>query len=211
MSSEAQIESPMQVTEAVIIRCRTEIESPRKLKIRAALLPFIKWLYGFRELGEGFQWGWNISVGPDARIGRYAYLGAGFECDCPLVVGDLCMVSTHVRIAGNDHRIDDISSPIRLAFRHGDRRTILEADVWIGMGAILKAGIRIGRGAVVAAGAVVMSDVAPYTVVGGVPAKVIKHRFDHEREYAHDAMLFGDRRAFAGADGLRPPQAEMEG
>lgn len=50
----------------------------------------------------------------------------------------------------------------------------VEDEVWIGAGAIITQGVTIGRGAVVASGAVVTIDVAPYTVVGGVPAKLIK-------------------------------------
>ena len=51
---------------------------------------------------------------------------------------------------------------------------MIEDDVWLGAGAIITDGVRVGKGAVVAAGAVVTSDVAPHTVVGGVPAKLIK-------------------------------------
>jgi acetyltransferase-like isoleucine patch superfamily enzyme len=53
-------------------------------------------------------------------------------------------------------------------------------DVWIGFGAFIASGVRIGHGAVVAAGAVVTKDVAPYSVVGGVPAKVIRMRFSDD-------------------------------
>ena len=51
---------------------------------------------------------------------------------------------------------------------------VIEDDVWLGAGAIITDGVRVGKGAVVAAGAVVTKDVAPHTVVGGIPAKVIK-------------------------------------
>ena len=51
-------------------------------------------------------------------------------------------------------------------------------DVWIGSHSLLLGGIRIGDGAVIAAGAVVTHDVPDYAVVGGVPAKIIKYRFD---------------------------------
>ena len=57
---------------------------------------------------------------------------------------------------------------------------IIGNDVWIGHGALLLEGIRIGDGAVVAMGAVVTKDVPPYAVVGGVPARVIKYRFDEQ-------------------------------
>lgn len=55
-----------------------------------------------------------------------------------------------------------------MAFRN------LHNDVWIGAGAIITSGVHIGDGAVVAAGAVVVQDVAPLTLVGGVPAKLLK-------------------------------------
>lgn len=53
-------------------------------------------------------------------------------------------------------------------------------DVWIGYGAIIQRGVQIGDGAIVAAGAVVTKDVPPYTIVGGVPAKPIRQRFDDQ-------------------------------
>lgn len=53
-------------------------------------------------------------------------------------------------------------------------------DVWIGYGAMIQRGVHIGDGAIVASGAVVTKDVPPYTIVGGVPAKPIRQRFDDE-------------------------------
>ena len=62
----------------------------------------------------------------------------------------------------------------------GKGNIIVDDDVWIGYGATIMSGVHIGQGAVVAAGAVVTKDVPPYAIVGGVPAKVIKYRFEPE-------------------------------
>ncbi|SIQ89993.1 hypothetical protein SAMN05880590_108209 [Rhizobium sp. RU35A] len=65
------------------------------------------------------------------------------------------------------------------AWRRENRVTIGH-DVWIGHGATVLPGVTIGNGAVIGAGAVVSKDVAPYTIVGGVPAKLIRERFPAE-------------------------------
>jgi acetyltransferase-like isoleucine patch superfamily enzyme len=60
-------------------------------------------------------------------------------------------------------------------------RTRIGNDVWIGSSAIIPGGIQIGTGAIVAAGSVVVKDVPPYAIVGGNPAKIIRHRFTEEQ------------------------------
>ena len=64
--------------------------------------------------------------------------------------------------------------------------------MWIGYGALIMAGVTIGNGAVVAAGAVVTKDVAPYTIVGGVPARAIRPRFDEKTIAALQTMQWWD-------------------
>lgn len=62
------------------------------------------------------------------------------------------------------------------AFSKGN--IVVDDDVWIGFGAVIMSGVHIGQGAIIAAGALVNKDVPPYAVVGGVPARIIKYRFE---------------------------------
>jgi len=73
-----------------------------------------------------------------------------------------------------------------------DHKVVIGHDVWIGHGATVLPGVTIGNGAVIGAGAVVSKDVAPYTIVGGVPAKLIRERFTPALGTAMDALAWWD-------------------
>jgi len=105
------------------------------------------------------------------RIGSEVIIGVGVRLDFSgdLVIGDGVVISEHSTIFTHAHGLDPKSS---------SRKTPLEveADVWIGCGVIIVEGAsRIGRGSVVATGAVVTREVPAGCVVGGVPARIIKH------------------------------------
>jgi acetyltransferase-like isoleucine patch superfamily enzyme len=142
------------------------------------------------ELGEGFQWGRPFHLGRGSRVGRYVYIGAGFESAGAVSIGDLTMVSTECKIVGADHLYHVVGTPTRLAFASHRRATTFGADVWIGMRVTIREGVTIGDGAVVGTGAVVTSDVEPYTVVAGNPARTIRCRFDDHDLQRHVATLF---------------------
>ena len=108
-----------------------------------------------------------------------------------LVVGRYCSVADHVIIVMSNHRSDFITTyPFySLSFIWPEARTLgsdhfapgpltIGNDVWLGVRSLILPGVSIGDGAIVAAGAVVTRDVPPYAIVGGCPAKVIRHRFD---------------------------------
>lgn len=66
---------------------------------------------------------------------------------------------------------------VRLSYAVNKNKTSIGNDVWIGEGVFIMEGVRVGDGAIVAARAVVSQDVKPYTIVGGIPARVIRERF----------------------------------
>lgn len=66
-----------------------------------------------------------------------------------------------------------------------DKDIVFEGDNWVGANATILKGVTIGQGSIIAAGAVVTRDVPPFSIVGGVPAKVIKMRFSEEMVQAH--------------------------
>lgn len=70
-----------------------------------------------------------------------------------------------------------------------DKDIIIEGDNWIGGGAIILSGVTVGFGAVIGAGAVVTKNVPRYAIVGGVPAEVIKYRFNKDEIVKHEEIL----------------------
>ncbi|MCK1294840.1 hypothetical protein IVB35_30065 [Bradyrhizobium sp. 30] len=185
-------QEPERASEVIVERCRKEIEGLGKAALRKMLIPLFRSVYQLEEVGEGFQGPRSgiITIGRGSRIGRFVYLGPRFECHGPIVIGDLCLVSSDCKIVGIDHISGLIGTPTRLGVPTTARSvTVLGMDVWIGMRALIIEGVRIGSGAVVGAGALVTRDVPPYAIVGGVPAKIIGHRFSPEAQAAHEAIV----------------------
>lgn len=115
-----------------------------------------------------------------------------------LVIGKFCSIACGAKFLFNaaNHSLCSLSSypfpiffeewglepdPVSIARawdNHGD--ILVGNDVWIGFEAVILAGVSIGDGAIIGSRAVVTKDVPPYTIVGGVPAKPIRRRFDNE-------------------------------
>jgi acetyltransferase-like isoleucine patch superfamily enzyme len=121
-------------------------------------------VYNFRNLPHAF-----IHIGRDSLIGELNVLrGQG-----GITLGDRVYTSPLVQILAVNHVYADPGRPF---IEQGitAEGIVVEDDVWIGAGAVITDGVRVGRGSVVAAGAVVTQDVPPHTLVGGVPARVLK-------------------------------------
>lgn len=180
----------LRVSEKIIQECRDTLESKLKRFIRATLIPLKKQQLKIQGLGEGFQWGPKIKFHPNTNIGRYTYIGSGFDSASPLIIGDLVLISTDCKIVGNDHDHSEVGTPTRLKFSYSDKPTIIEADCWIGKRVTIRQGITIGTGSVIGSGSVVVKDVPPYKIYAGIPAKKIKDRFDLSQIKEHELALF---------------------
>jgi len=113
-----------------------------------------------------------IKIGNDSYIGTYSCIHAYHGV---IEIGNDVLIAGHVYIHSSNHRFSDPSIPIRLQGNIPNTVRI-DDDVWIGANATILPGVHIGKGAVVGGGAVVTKDVMPYTVVAGVPARVIRMR-----------------------------------
>ncbi|AIW87962.1 bacterial transferase hexapeptide family protein [Bacillus mycoides] len=144
----------------------------------------------------------------NVKIGSYSYMGTNCNIsNCS--IGRYCSIGPSVKIGLGKHPVDIVStSPIFYnpnnilnikisgASRYIEHEeTIIKNDVWIGANSIILDGITIGNGAVVAAGAVVTKDVPEYAIVAGVPARVIKYRFDAETIKKLSSSLWWEKEA----------------
>lgn len=143
---------------------------------------------GRRVRVEGWK---NLNIGNNVSIGTECVF---LTTRAKVCIKDHVLFGPRVTCISGDHRfdivgryIDSITDAEKL--EENDKDIVFEGDNWIGANAIILKGVTIGRGAIVAAGAVVANDVIPYDVVGGVPAKHIRYRFNENEIVKHESVL----------------------
>lgn len=122
------------------------------------------------------------SIAPNVSVGMGEHFYTSISTSVAFDMNKYDRLSKFTGLTGNDEYVRKIINSRTEELSHRNRATAgkvtIGNDVWIGTGAIILAGVTIGDGAVIAAGSVVTKDVEPYAIVGGVPAKLIKMRFD---------------------------------
>jgi len=132
----------------------------------------------------------NIEIGNDVFIGP----GAKFLADRSVIrIGNKVLFGPNVTIIGGDHNasvIGEFMHDVKIKRPEDDADVTVEDDVWVGGGATILKGVRLGRGCIVAAGSIVTREVSPYSIVAGVPAKVVRPRFNTDEVLRHEAALY---------------------
>lgn len=129
----------------------------------------------------------------NVKMGDYSYCGK----NCSMLdteIGSFCSIASYCAIGGAAHPVGNVSSsPVFLKGRNvfkenlgnlaaaESKTVVIGSDVWIGEAVFVKEGVKIGHGAVVGAHSVVTEDVAPYAIVAGAPARLIRYRFSDEQ------------------------------
>lgn len=130
-----------------------------------------------KSFGKGSQISDDVLItGAECvSIGKYVFVNDGViiqSCEeAEIVIGDYVTLSYGSKLITGSLVISTIYGPKKI---HYAKSIIIEKSVWIGVGAILLPGVHVGTGAIVSAGSVVTHDVEPHTIVGGVPARVIR-------------------------------------
>ncbi|WP_418981656.1 acyltransferase [Alistipes sp.] len=143
-----------------------------------------------RPGSSDFKGLYNLSIGDDSSLPKGSIL---FCTEAELIIGNHVIFGPRPTIITGDHRIDRIGKFITSPSEklpENDASVIVEDDVWVGANVTILKGVTIGRGSVIAAGAVVTKSCPPYSIIGGVPARILKYRFSESQILEHEKKLY---------------------
>ena len=133
---------------------------------------------------ENIQMEEYVSIGPGATI---------YTTGAKLIIKQHVISGPNLTIITGDHKyilgrwLDSVKGEEKESCY--DQDVIIEEDVWIGCNVTILKGVKIGRSSIIAAGSLVVKDVPPYSIVGGVPAKVIKMKWTQDEIKLHEKFI----------------------
>lgn len=113
--------------------------------------------------------GKNISIGLYSQINEDVFIQGAR-------IGAHVMIAPNVSILSKGHNYSDIKKPMIMQGETEENLPVIEDNVWIGRNVVIMPGVRVGTGSIIGAGAIVTKDIMKNSIVGGVPAKLIKSR-----------------------------------
>ena len=168
-----------------------------KITYRILREPLIKG--AFESCGKNVRVGCGSSFSgiENVSMGDYSSLSVNtriLTTRAKVKIGNHVMLGAGLTIVSGNHRTDIIGKYMvdvkdEEKYPDDDLDVVIEDDVWAGVGVTILKGVTVGKGSIIAAGSLVTKDVPPYSIVGGVPARVIKMRFNPDEIKKHEAAL----------------------
>jgi len=147
----------------------------------------------------------NIVGIQNIYLDDYVSIGKGstiYSSDARIFIGKKSFSGPNLTMVSGDHAyvigeymldIKKINLECSGITNEFDKDIVIDQDVWIGANVTILKGVHIGRGAIIAAGSVVVHDCPPYSISGGVPAKVFKFKWNSDEILAHESILFKNK------------------